>query len=148
MRLTEVGERMDLLDGIALLPGRELPINEETGGKVGLADEGLRLEFVREGSCRHPWVGVGVLKRGRSSQFIAIKYSSECLGVKSSYPSMSWVRGRDNVGRDIRPNSSALTPLIEVETSSDLRTEPILAERLTLFIIDSLGRPSTGCDYS
>jgi hypothetical protein len=31
---------------------------------------------VREGGCRHSWVGVGVLKSGRSSQFIAIKYSS------------------------------------------------------------------------
>ena len=64
MRLTEVGERMDLLDGIALLPGRELSINEETDGKVDLADEGLRLEFVSEGGCRHSWVGVGVLKEG------------------------------------------------------------------------------------
>lgn len=76
MHLSEVGEGVDLLDGVALLPGRELPINEETGGKVDFAGEGLGLEFVREGGCRHSWVGVGVLKSGRSSQFIAIKYSS------------------------------------------------------------------------
>ena len=75
-----VGERVDLLDGIALLPGRELPINEETDRKVDLATEGLRLEFVSEGGCGHCWTGVGVLKRGRSSQFITIKYSSDCLG--------------------------------------------------------------------
>ena len=67
MHLSEVGERVNLLDGVALLPGRELPINEETGGKVDFAGEGLGLKFVSEGRCRHSWVGVGVLKSGRSS---------------------------------------------------------------------------------
>lgn len=103
MHLAEVEERVDLLDGISLLPDRELPIDEETSGKVGFADEGLRLEFVSEGGCRHSGVGVGILKRGRSSQFIAIKYSS-LLGEGLT---ITWVRGRDKVGRDIRPNSSA-----------------------------------------
>ena len=76
MHLSEIGESANLLDCVALMPGRELPINEKTGGKVDFADEGLGLEFVSEGGCRHPWVGVGVLKSGRSSQFIAIKYNA------------------------------------------------------------------------
>jgi len=116
MHLAEVRERVDLLDGIALLPGREPPINEETSGKVDFADEGLRLEFVSEGGCRHSGVGVRVLKRGRSSQFIAIKYSSDMLGRRPAILSVYVMGTRARQGRKGHPAEffRPLTPLIAV----------------------------------
>jgi hypothetical protein len=88
---------MGLLDGGTFLPSRELSTDEDTGGKVDIAIEGLRLECTNE-SGRHGWELLGVLRR---SPQVAIKYK------QPSYLSASWERRKDDVERDIWPNSSA-----------------------------------------
>lgn len=68
-RLSASSECVGLLDGVVFLPGRELPTDEETRGKVDLALEGVRVEIVSEGGCRHRYTRPGVLMARRSEKW-------------------------------------------------------------------------------
>ena len=96
-RLSATGECVGLLDGVVFLPSRELSTDEEARGKVDLALEGVRVEVVSEGGCRHRYSRLGVLTARSSMNHPKLSPLSISLGMLGrklpSYPPMSWDAG-------------------------------------------------------